>query len=162
MLGFAKFWMRDKTNLLHRHALSEIARLVGRQTPLLGNEVSEHLQWNRVEHWAQERLCTGYFEELICNCARSFVTASPHQDRLRAARSHFCDIRQHLLVERLARHYSDYGYALLDECYRAVLELAGGVALRVQIADLLELQCAFQSNGNPCLLYTSPSPRDRS
>src|SRR5680860_57464 len=141
--------MRDETKLLHSHALGEIARLVGRQTSLLGDEVGEHLQWNRVEHGTQQRLGCGHLEELVRDVTRALVTASRNQNRLRTARSHLCDVRQHLLVERLARHYSDYGYALLDEGYRAVLELARGIALRVQIADLLELQCPFQSNGNP-------------
>jgi len=49
----------------------------------------------------------------------------------------------------LTRHYSDHGHAFLDESYRAVLELTRGIALRVEIADLLELQGPLQSNCNP-------------
>ena len=42
---------------------------------------------------------------------------------------------------------ADYGEGLVDEGVGAVLHLAGGVAFCVDVADLLELQSAFEGDG---------------
>ena len=50
------------------------------------------------------------------------------------------DIGQHLVVQRRLGGEADHGDARLDQRQRAVLHLAGGIGLGVDVGDFFELQ----------------------
>src|SRR5664280_686834 len=61
-------------------------------------------------------------------------------------RLHFPEVRGDLLVERVVGRQADDGERVVDEGDRAVLHLAAGIALRVEIRDLLELERSFEGD----------------
>ena len=65
-------------------------------------------------------------------------------DDLAAARADLLDIREGLLEQRVRRRDDDDRHVVVDEGDRPVLHLAGGVALGVDVGDLLQLQGAFE------------------
>ncbi len=65
-------------------------------------------------------------------------------DQLAAARRRLLQIGRGLLEQRAGRRDRDHRHAAVDQRDRAVLHLAGGIALGVDVADLLQLQRAFQ------------------
>lgn len=77
-------------------------------------------------------------------------------DRLRLARRDLRERALHLRVQRVARHDDDHRHVLVDERERAVLELAREDALRVHVADLLDLQRALQARR-----VLQPAPEDQ-
>ena len=83
-----------------------------------------------------------------------FVTFASDGNHHAAACFNLLDVRQGLLVvdltlfrERIPRGKHDDRKILVDERVRPMLHFAGGIALGVNIRDFLELQRAFQSNG---------------
>ena len=67
------------------------------------------------------------------------VVLGYERDHPRAARTDFFDVAECLFKQGVLRRDRDYRRALLDERDRAVLELACGIGLGLQIGDLLEL-----------------------
>ena len=64
-----------------------------------------------------------------------------------AARLHFLHVADHLLEDRVVRGERHHRHTLVDERDGAVLHLAGGIALGVDVGNLLELQGAFEGDG---------------
>ncbi|MPM15727.1 hypothetical protein SDC9_62099 [bioreactor metagenome] len=71
------------------------------------------------------------------------------RDRAGASGADLLDVGDHLVVQLVAaprRHHDEHRHARLDDGDRAVLELAGGEALGVQVGDLLELEGALEGD----------------
>ena len=66
------------------------------------------------------------------------------RDHLRAAGAHLLDVGEHLRVHVAFRGDRHDRHAVLDQRDRAVLQLAGREPLRVDVAELLELQRALE------------------
>ncbi len=64
-----------------------------------------------------------------------------------AARLDLLDLADHLVVDPVLRRDGDDGHVLVDQGDGPVLHLAGRVALCVDVADLLELERAFEGDG---------------
>src|SRR3982750_515843 len=67
--------------------------------------------------------------------------------KLAAARTHFLNVRFQLFEERVVGGHGNDRHLISNERERAVLQLAGGIGLRVNVRDFLELECALESNG---------------
>ncbi len=63
---------------------------------------------------------------------------------LAAARAHFLQVALELLEQRVVGRDRDDRHLRVDQRERAVLELARGIGLGVDVADLLQLQRAFE------------------
>ena len=72
------------------------------------------------------------------------VVLGRQRDHRAAARLRLLDVPHHLLEDVIVRRNRDDGHGLVDERDRAVLHLAGRIALGVNVGDLLELQRAFE------------------
>jgi hypothetical protein len=68
-------------------------------------------------------------------------------DHLAVAGAHLLDVGEHLLQGGVAREEAHHGHVAVDERQGAVLHLAAGVALGVDVRDLLELERALQGDG---------------
>ena len=114
------------------------------------------------------------------------VALGRKRENVRAAGLDLDHVAHGLVEKRGVGAERDNERAVLDERDRAVLELAGGVGLGMDVADLLELERALEAErvvevaadeedalvvevlrgvllnvlAMACLLYTSPSPRD--
>jgi hypothetical protein len=64
--------------------------------------------------------------------------------QLAAAGAHFLHVALELFQQRVVRRHGHHRHLLGHQRQRAVLELAGRVGLGVDVADLLELERAFQ------------------
>lgn len=70
-----------------------------------------------------------------------------HGDDHRTAGLALLQVGNDLVVDRTLRRDGDDGESLVDECNRAVLHLAGGVCLGVQVADLFQLERTLVADG---------------
>ena len=77
---------------------------------------------------------------------RITCTPSPvgEHEQLAAARPHLVQVALQLLEQGVVRRNGDHRHLRGHQGERAVLQLAGGVGLGVDIADLLQLQRAFE------------------
>ena len=149
--------------LLHGHGLGQVTRLVHIVALGLGYMGGKDLQ----RHGGQQRLHEGRrlrdADNVVSVILDGGIALFRNHDGDGTAGADLLDIGNDLGVQGVAaarrRHDDEDRLAFLNQCNRAVLELAGGKALGVQVGDLLELQRALKSYRD-CLLYTSPSPRD--
>ena len=82
----------------------------------------------------------------VASASRS-ISVSPLVDQrndLPAARLHLFDVRHDLRVHRVPRGDEDHRHVLVDERDRPVLHLRRGIALGVDVGDLLELERALE------------------
>src|SRR5437763_10490127 len=66
--------------------------------------------------------------------------------KLPAARAHFLNIRFEFLEKDIIGRHRNDGHLIGDQRERAVLQLAGGVGLRVDVRDFLQLERALESD----------------
>ena len=79
-----------------------------------------------------------------------------NQDDAPAARRGFLQIGGGFFEEPVAGREHDHRHGLVDQRDRAMLHLAGGIALGVDIGKLLELQGSFHGDGEGC-----PAPQEQ-
>src|SRR6478752_7874850 len=133
--------------LFYGHALGQVAWLVHVVTLGRGECEGEDLQRNRCEQRRQERRGLRDVEHVLGVGLHRFIPLFRDHDRPGAAGADFLDVGDHLGVQRVAaargRDHHEDGLAFLDQGDRAVLELAGGEALGVDVCELLELERTF-------------------
>ena len=106
--------------------------------------VRDQLQRHDRQRRREQRQRVGDREQFVDRLRDLFPVAPVHQpEHPGAARLHFLDVAQRLLVQILLRHERDDRRAFFDQRQRAVLQLARRVRLRVDVRDLLQLQRAF-------------------
>ena len=93
----------------------------------------------RVSGRAMIESCVGVEQAL-----HQLVAAGRQRDDRAAARLDLLDVAQHLLEHVIARRDRHHRHLLVDERDRAVLHLAGRVALGVDVRDLLQLERALE------------------
>ena len=93
-------------------------------------------------------------DDVLDQAADGGVALSGDGDDAAGARGDFLDIRERLFVAQLrggvgfvARGEDDDGQRFVDERVGAVLHFAGGVAFGVNVGDFLELERAFERDG---------------
>lgn len=75
------------------------------------------------------------------------VPLQHHRQNLGAPGLDLLDVAHHFVKQRLIAGQGDHGTVLFNEGNGAVLELPGGIGLRVEVGNLLELQGPLHTGG---------------
>ena len=135
-------------DLFNRNALGKVAGLINVAAALERDVVREELERHDAERGQQHRGRVGNGEDVIDGlCHFAAVALRGECQHIRAAGLNLNDVAHRLIKERTVGAQRDDERAVLDERDGAVLQLAGGVGLGVDIADLLELQAPLQRQG---------------
>ena len=129
--------------------LREVARLVDVRALQHRGVVGEQLDRDRVEDRRDEADRPSGSSMTRARSARRAARSPPRRySRItlppRATTS--CMLRRGLLEQLVARRDHDHRHVLVDQRDRPVLQLARGIALGVDVGDLLELQRAFEGD----------------
>jgi len=116
--------------------------------------VGEKLERNDFQEGEQEFGGFGDANYVLDQAGDVFLAFDCDSDDAAAAGGDFLDIRQRLFVAQagagvsgVLRRQHDDREGFVDEGVGAMLHFAGGVALSVDITDFLELECAFEGDG---------------
>ena len=141
--ALAGFAARDQLlpALFHRHALRQISRLIHvlahENRDMIGEKLRRHGIDQRGEGARRE---LRHFDEAGQFRAGGDAGAfRADQDQMAAARRDFLQIGDGFFQTRVMRRQHDHRHGEIDQRDRAVLQFAGGVALGVDIGQLLEL-----------------------
>src|SRR5215471_1174641 len=138
---------RTEWGLFHRHGLGEISRLIDIGSLEIGHVIRKKLEGKDREDRLQLRRRVGDEEDVVGERADLVVPAAGDGDDLALARLHLRQVRDHLFVDRARRREDHDRQARVDEGDGAVLHLARGVALGVNVANLLQLERALEGDG---------------
>ena len=134
-------------DLFNRNALGKVAGFIHIQAFGAADIVCQQLQRHHRKAGGKVRVCFGHIYGKVGGIFNAVVAVSGQAHDISAAALGFHQVRYHLLVQvRLGQH-THHQHVLLDQGDRAVLHLARSESLRVDIADFLELQAAFQRHG---------------
>src|SRR5499427_540804 len=133
-------------SLLHRDALGEVARLIHVTASEDGHVVGQELKRDDGQERREELGGRGDGQHVIGPAAHLVIAAIADGDDLAAPRAHFLDVAHHAVVARVSRSEGDDRHPLVDERDGPVLHLAGGVAFRVDVGDLLELERSLEGD----------------
>ena len=75
------------------------------------------------------------------------VALGSQRDDLAAPGLHFRHVRDNLLIDVVRRGDEHHRHLVVDQCDRTMLHLGGRVSLRVNVADLLELERSLKGDG---------------
>src|SRR5256886_2577963 len=126
--------------LFHRDALREIPGLVHVAVPEHGDVVRQELQRNRPDDRRQELGRRRDVEHVIRSRRDVDVPVARERDHEAVPSLDLFEVPEHLLVETIARYQHDHRQLRVDESDRPVLHLARGIAFRVGVRQLLELE----------------------
>mmetsp|Transcript_9771 Transcript_9771/g.22976 ORF Transcript_9771/g.22976 Transcript_9771/m.22976 type:complete len:347 (+) Transcript_9771:137-1177(+) len=135
--------------LLDGDRLGQVTRLVDVALAHVGDVVGHELQRDDGEERHEELLRVGHVDDVLALALEVLVLGlvADGDDRA-AAREHLLDVGLELLrVGVVARRDDDDGHELVDERDGAVLHLGRGVALGVDVGDLLKLERALEGHG---------------
>ena len=135
-----------RTSSLHRHALGEVARLIHVRAAQHGDVIRQQLQRDHRQNRRQQRRRVGDVHHLVRFRRDEAVAFGREGDHDGVARLRLLDLADHLVVERVLERNRQHRHVLVDQRNRTVLHLARRVALGVNVADLLELERAFERN----------------
>src|SRR5688572_13016897 len=148
--------MRDPppaSQLFYRNTLREVSRLIDIAAAAVCNVVSEQLQRNRLQDRKQEFIRLRDDNVLIRVLLKLGVILQPQRDEDTVARLHFLDVVENLLVTRartririVVGRNEDNRQVLVNQGVRTVFHLTRGIALRMDVGELLQLQRPFQRN----------------
>src|SRR5918997_4840451 len=130
--------------LFHRHALGEVARLVHITTAVFGDTVSEELERHAAHERAKHLRRPRDGEHGAATPAGGQVVLAGYRNNVGAAGDGLLDVGERLLSHEALAQDGHYGAALVHEGYGPVLHLAGRMALRGEVGDLLELQSPLE------------------
>ena len=144
----------SRAKLLHRDAFRQISGLVHVAASSYGDVVGEELEGDDFEEGEEEfgggGDVDGGFDEggdvVVAFCRDGDDPAGTRGDLLDVGEGFFV-LEDAGGVGGVLRGDADDGEGFVDEGVGAVLHLAGGVALGVDVGDLLELERAFEGDG---------------
>src|SRR5262245_47388611 len=132
--------------LFHSHRLGEIARLIDICTHECGGMVGEELHGYSIDQGWDRGVRLGHGDvrlELAAGASRGGIG---YQDDLAAARRHFLHVGDGFFEQIVFGGDDDDGHVFVDQGDRPVLELTGGIALGVNIGNLLQFERALERN----------------
>ena len=139
---------------LHSHTLRKISGLVDVAAAFDGDVVGEELEGDDFEDGEEELGSGGDFQHMLDELMDVLVAFGGDGDDAAAAGGDLLDVGEGLFVLEdgggiggVLRGDDDDGEGLVDEGVGAVLHLAGGVALGVDVGDLFELEGALERDG---------------
>ena len=133
--------------LLHRHALGQIAGLIDVTAAQDGHIVGEQLQRHDELQGHQQLVIVVQTYHIVRHALRDDNVLRREEDDPRTAALGLLGVGDGLFVHLLLGGQRDDRHTVGDEADGTVLELTGSVGVRVDVADLLELQAAFQREG---------------
>ena len=135
-------------HLFYRHRFRQIPGLVDVTALHTGHIVGEQLQGQDAQA-GQHEVGDVRHAELVVRLLLQGLFLAPHSDAQhhRAPGFYLPDIAHHLVEELLVGGDGDDQRPVLQQGDGAMLQLPGGVGLRVDIADLLQLQAGLQAGG---------------
>lgn len=134
--------------LFHGDAFGQVPGLVDVAAPLQGDVVRQQLQGRHTQLGQQHRLHLRHRQHSVCPGQHSLPVGLGGQGQDAGAPGLYLHHVAHSLVkQRPVGAQGDNRRSLLDQGDGAVLQLAGGIRLGVDIADLLELQASLQAQG---------------
>src|SRR5256885_884119 len=132
------------STLLNGHGLGEVARLVDVGATGDRDVIGEQLEWNDREHRTQRLVRVGNPADIVGEALDLHVAFGGNGDYARIAGATLHDIADELVVRRRPRRDRDERTLGVEQRDGPMLQLAGGVALGVDVAHLLELECALE------------------
>src|SRR5262249_6119963 len=141
-------WERGKgaQALFDGDRFGEVARLVDLTATLDRTVVGEELQRHDGRNGLQEIEVRGRVDDVVGDLGNLLVTLGGNGDHLAPAALDLLHIGEHLIVRHVLRRQADGGEAFVNHGNEAVLHLASGAALGVDVGDLFELQGTFQGH----------------
>ena len=133
--------------LFHGHALGQVARLVNVAAAAVGDLVGEQLGRDGVENGVEILMDLGQKKHVLGKRVQVAVALGAEQHQPPLAGLDLLHVGHGFQVDAVPRYQAHHRHVPVDEGDRAVLEFAGGIALGVDVGDLLELERAFQSDG---------------
>src|SRR5882672_2659817 len=130
--------------LLDGDALREVPRLVHVAAEPHRDVVGEELERNHRDQGRQQIGARRDLDDVLGLCGDRAITGVGDGDDLAVTRAHFFDVAEHPVVGAVAGHQRDDRQPIGDQRDRAVLHLAAGVALGVDVRDLLQLERALE------------------
>ena len=112
--------------------------------------IGQQLQGDHAEDRRQQRRGRRDIEHIVRLGPDELIALGRHGDDNAIARLDLLDLADHLVIHSILHGNRHHRHALVNQGNRPVLHLAGRVALRVDVADLLELERALQC-GRVCL-----------
>src|ERR1017187_6534396 len=140
--------------LFDGHALGEIAGLIDVAAAAHGDVIGQELQRHDFQNRREQFMGRRDFDDVIGDFPYVPVALGDQRHHDAFARLHFLDVRQRFFVEDAAfraggivRRHDHHRQVLVDEGVGPVLHLPGGITFGVDIGDLLQLERAFESDG---------------
>src|SRR5438552_10726607 len=130
--------------LSDRDALGEVPRLVHVAAEPHRDVVGEELERNDRDQRRQQIGARGHLDDVLRLRGDRAVARMGDGDDLAVAGAHLLDVAEHPVVGAVAGHQRDDRQPIGDERDRAVLHLAAGVPLGVDVRDLLQLERALE------------------
>src|SRR3954454_6689735 len=133
--------------LLHRDGLRQIARLIDVEAAQPRDAIGEELERDHRERRLEEVRRPRHVDHVVGVVLDVLVAVGRDRDHVRAACARLLDVRDDLVVRVDVRRDHDDGRALVEHRDRPVLHLAGRVRVGRDVRDLLQLQRAFERDG---------------
>src|SRR5215207_239022 len=127
---------------LHGYAFGQISRPVRIVSTCAGCEVTEQLTGDRFDNDVRESSIR-YLDEVV----EHRIACTPNADDVSAAASEFCRPRQYVRARAVVGRQDQAGRARFHQSDDAVLQLARGEALGMDVARFFDLQGCLQCRG---------------
>ena len=84
---------------------------------------------------------------MVGDTSYPLIAGGRYRDDAGSPRANLLEVRDHLVIDMSCGGDAHHGRLLVEERDGPVLHLAGGIGLGRDVADLLELERAFQAHG---------------
>src|SRR5256884_2633235 len=138
---------RGGRGLFDRDALRQVAWLVDVAAEAHGDVVGEKLERDDGDERRQELGARRHLDDVLRLRRDVAVARVGHGDHEAVAGPHLLDVAEHALGRGVADHQRYHGELVGDERDRAVLHLTAGIALGMDVGNLLELERPLEGDG---------------
>ena len=139
--------MGDGNELFYRYGFGEVAGLIDVLAFVDGDIVGEQLQGYRGHDGGEAFVYLRYVEAIIGDVIHRGVALADDGQHVSAAALDLLNVGDNLVVKRIARGDDHAGHLLIDQGYRTVFHLGGGITLGVDVGDFLKFQSSFECGG---------------
>src|SRR2546430_4904705 len=138
---------RGGRGLFDRDALRQVAWLVDVAAEAHGDVVGEKLERDDGDERRQELGARRHLDDVLRLRRDAAAARVGHGDHEAVAGPPLLDVAEHALVRGVADHQRYHGELVGDERDRAVLHLTAGIALGMDVGNLLELERPLEGDG---------------
>ena len=127
---------------------SQIPREVDIEAILDSQVVTEELQRNDVQE-PLKNIDSLWYTDGLNTLLDAIITFVTNDNGLGFASGDLGEGRLNLGIQRILRHDNDHGHVFVDQGQRTVLQFTSKDALRMHVADFLDLQGTLQASSVP-------------